>query len=637
MVRIKYECRGGFMRFCDAAILLLIVFSSLAPALEEDVNQGMKHVHDPSMIYSEGFYYVFSTGSGISIRRSSDLKHWKYIGRVFSDIPSWVQDKVEGVSGFWAPDITYHNGKYYICYSASTFGSQTSVLGLASNATLNPTDPNYQWVDEGEIIDSPPADPPAYNAIDGAFVKDESSNMWLTFGSFWEGIMLTRLDNSTLKPASSPAEIHQIARRSNSSAIEAPYITYRNGWYYLFVNWDHCCRGTDSTYKIVVGRSESIEGPYKDKNGEPLLQGTGGTLFAGDSGRWIGPGHADITKVDGQNYFTYHAYDGLDEGTPTLRVNYLQFDQQDWPVMGDSLTQPEDLPDGITVAHWNFDNGPAGTPMNNSGYTGQLSVPDLSGNDYGLYAWDDFYGPSFSQEGQTPSGLGLSCRLSGGQDVYTKDDAINNWSPEVWTIELAVKLDNPGGWQTFIGRDGSSQGETEADFYLQKNGVNDRFRINFDTVGGQRYILDSEFPAQAGQWYYLAAVSNGEQLKMYADKLDGEGSQVVGRMQMDASSNNSLAASGYNWTIGRGWYNGVYTNHVSGFIDDVRFSSEALEPSEFLHYQCGAWGYLEFDYNQDCFVDIHDFSLFAPSWAGSIDQLESFSAQWLETSNPYYN
>ncbi|AQQ08989.1 Intracellular endo-alpha-(1-_5)-L-arabinanase [Sedimentisphaera cyanobacteriorum] len=620
---------------CVPVILMLLVFSGLASALEEDVAQGMKHVHDPSMIYSDGSYYVFTTGSGIGIRRSSDLKQWNYIGRVFSDIPDWVEEKVEGVSGFWAPDITYHNGKYYICYSASTFGSQTSVLGLASNTTLNPTDPNYAWVDEGEILESPPSSPPAYNAIDGTFVKDENGDMWLTFGSFWEGIMLTRLNSSTLKPAQTPAQIHHIARRSSSSAIEAPYITYRNGYYYLFVNWGLCCRGVDSTYKIVVGRSDSIEGPYLDKNGDSLLYAAGGTLFVGDSGRWIGPGHADITAAEGENYFTYHAYDALNEGTPTLRINYLHFSDQGWPVMGDSLTEPEDPPEGDTAAHWDFDDGQPGAAMNNTGQTAQPASADISGNDFFLYAWDDTYGPSFSQEGQTPSGLGLSCRLNGGQDAYTKDSSLNNWSPEIWTVELAVKLDNLNGWQTFLGRDGSSQGEAEADFYLQKNGINDKLRINFDTVGGQRYILDSSISAQSGKWYYLAAVSNGSELKIYADKLDGQGSEVVGALDLNSSNNNALASGGFNWTIGRGWFNGAMVDHVSGFIDDVKFSNIALKPSEFLHYQCGAWGYLEYDFNQDCFVDIKDFPFFTTSWAGSLQQLESFLAQWLESSNPY--
>ncbi|WP_094760496.1 rhamnogalacturonan lyase family protein, partial [Sedimentisphaera salicampi] len=149
----------------------------------------------------------------------------------------------------------------------------------------------------------------------------------------------------------------------------------------------------------------------------------------------------------GNNYFTVAAVDDVgakDFATASIEVNL----------------------DTYLAAHWNFDGGTPGAAMNDTGQTGQPSVPDLSGNGYDLYAWNDTYGPAFSQEGQTPSGLGLSCRLSGGQDAYTTNPGINSWSPEEWTIECAVKLDTLEGWQTFIGRDGSSQGEAESDFYL---------------------------------------------------------------------------------------------------------------------------------------------------------------------------
>lgn len=618
-------------------LLLLIASSFVVYAEEVAVDRQMRDVHDPTMIYSDGYYYVYSTGGGIGMRRSVDLIDWDYLGTVLPAIPQWVKDKIQDAEGtvqdLWAPDVTYHNGKYYLCYSASLFGKDISLIGLLSNVTLNPYDPNYEWVDEGEIVNSPTGTSPQYNTIDGTFVRDENGDMWLVFGSYWEGIMLTPLNNGTLKPTTSPPTIYQLARRNNSWASEAAYITYRNGYYYLFVNWDKCCSGVNSTYKIVVGRSTSITGPYVDRDGVPLLYDTGGTLFAHTNGRWIGPGHATITTVGGQNYFSYHIYDGLYDGWATLRINEMSWDQELWPVMGDMVgVTPAQ---GPTIALWNFEDGIPGVPMNDTGETQQVGSADLSVNGFDMYAWDDTYGPSFSAEGETPGGSGLSARFGGGQDGYILAELTKSWSPTEWTIELAVKLDHLNGWQTLIGRDGSSQFGALADFYLQKNDDNDRFRINFDTVGSQRYVMDSNFVVQPNQWYYLAVVSDGSQLTMYADKLDGNSSQVVGSMPLSSTNNNALVANGFTWTIGRGWFNGSHVDQITGNLDDIRFSDRALTPPEFLHYQCGAWGYLDSDLNTDCDVNYEDFAMFAPAWDLSIAQLVQFAGEWLQTTQPY--
>lgn len=625
------------------AVFLLFVFVLTSTISAEDIDPDTRNVHDPTMIYTGEYAYVYSTGiTGIlEMRRSSDLLNWQHFGNVIPDIPAWVQSEISGVSNLWAPDITWHNGKYYLCYSASTFGSPTSLIALLSNETLNPSDPDYEWVDEGKIIDSPPVSGSLdYNAIDGTFVRDENGDMWLVFGSYWDGIMLTPLNNTTLKPTTSPPTIYHIAHRMASPAMEAAYITYRNGYYYLFVNFDTCCDGVNSTYKIMVGRSADITGPYVDKNGYSMMIG-GGTLFVVSDGRWIGPGHAAITGIQGQEYFSFHSYDAEANGNPTLRIHELSWDQNAWPVLGDPVADsppdPPTPPQGPVVAHWNFEDGTPGAVMNESGLNGQVGTADLSPNGFNLYAWDETLGPAFSAEGQTPGGFGLSARFDGGQDGYTTDASLNTWSPAEWTIELAVKLDTLFGWQTMIGRNGSSQGEAAADFYFQKNDEDDRFRVNFDTVGGRRYYLDADFTVQTDHWYYLAAVCDGGTLTLYADKLDTNGSQVVGTLTLETDNDNALAAGslGFHWLIGRGWYDGYPADWIQGNLDHIRFTNRALNPTEFLNAQCGAWGYLQGDLNFNCRVDMPDFAVIAADWDGTLSVLEQVALQWLETTRPF--
>ena len=88
----------------------------------------------------------------------------------------------------------------------------------------------------------------------------------------------------------------------------------------MFESVDLCCQGTASTYKIMVGRSTDVEGPYWDASGLALTDG-GGTLVLEGDAQWKGPGHNAILKTEGRMYNVYHAYDAQNGGIPTLRIS----------------------------------------------------------------------------------------------------------------------------------------------------------------------------------------------------------------------------------------------------------------------------------------------------------------------------
>jgi beta-xylosidase len=202
-------------------------------------------VHDPVMIRQDSNYYLFCTGNGISVWKSKDLKNWNILPPVFSEAPAWTYKNVEGFTGhIWAPDISYHNGTYYLYYAVSAFAKNTSCIGLATNRTLNPKDSLFEWKDQGIIIQSIPGRD-MWNAIDPNLAFDKAGNPWLSFGSFWEGIKIVRLQPD-LKEIAIPQEWKTIARRQRDfsldendpgdDAIEAPFIFTRNDFYYLFVS-----------------------------------------------------------------------------------------------------------------------------------------------------------------------------------------------------------------------------------------------------------------------------------------------------------------------------------------------------------------------------------------------------------------
>jgi len=297
-------------------------------------------VHDPSIIREGDTYYVFSTnlggGAGAQIpwRTSKDLLHWEKGGYVFPDMPAWAIEAIPGTGGIWAPDISYVNGQYLLYYACSTFGKNHSAIGLATNVTLNPNAPDYKWQDHGLVLKSEKSDD--FNAIDPAHVVDRAGNHWLAFGSFWGGIKIIQLDPQTFKPPPGALQLSSLARRPINGdapdAIEGAFIIERAGYYYLFVSFDFCCRGADSNYYTVVGRSRSISGPYGDSNKYDMRDGNGTVVLkARDGGRWRGPGGCSILRDPGQDYIVYHSYDADRDGTPTLRIAPLVWSSDGWP------------------------------------------------------------------------------------------------------------------------------------------------------------------------------------------------------------------------------------------------------------------------------------------------------------------
>jgi arabinan endo-1,5-alpha-L-arabinosidase len=294
----------------------------------------VQRIHDPVIAKEDDRYFVFSTGSLIPFICSDDKVTWEFCGRIFESNPAWTRDINPDLTDIWAPDISYFNNRWHLYYAVSSFGSQNSAIGLATNITLNPDSPDYQWVDQGEVFRSQPGDP--WNAIDPNLVLDESGEPWLAWGSWWNGIYMRKLDISTGKLAADYSTVHHLADRStdpdHTSAIEGVFIVRRADRWYMFVSFDLCCQGVKSTYNVRVGRSDKLAGPYVDRAGVPLMEG-GGTLILSAYGPWKGPGHNGILVEENVYWMVYHAYDANQIGISKLRIESISWDADGWPAL----------------------------------------------------------------------------------------------------------------------------------------------------------------------------------------------------------------------------------------------------------------------------------------------------------------
>lgn len=318
------------MRLLGFLLCLIPSFAANGPHL-----RGFIGAHDPSTVVKcKDRYYCYTTGAGISAKSSADKVFWRPERNVFATPPAWTKTAVPGfVDVFWAPDVIFLNGKYFLYYSVSTFGNQVSAIGLVTNPTLDPTDPAYLWTDQGMVVSSQNGS--AYNTIDPSIFLDTDGKLWMTFGSYWNGIYLMQLNATTGLRIAANSPLTHLAF---NGSIEASCLMKRGGFYYLFVNWGSCCSGVKSEYNIRVGRATSITGPYLDRNGTDLRAG-GGSLFMNASGKYTGPGHVGILQDNGETWFSYHYYDAGAYaawygayGVADFDLQPLTFSGDGWPV-----------------------------------------------------------------------------------------------------------------------------------------------------------------------------------------------------------------------------------------------------------------------------------------------------------------
>mgnify|MGYP001163384137 CR=1 FL=1 len=317
----------------------LILLATVSGTFVFAQDYALRDIPDPAILQAGDGYVIFTTGAGIPICRSDDLVHWQKSGRVFAKkVPDWAKEKVPDTHGIWAPDIALYNGWYRLYYAVSSLGSQRSCIGLALNRTLDPNHPDYEWVDRGLVIESNTGTCD-YNAIDPAFFADRDGKCWLAFGSFWSGIKLVELNPATGKPDGAEPKIYSLARRPVEQAIEAPFMVYRDGFYYLFVSYDHTMNGLDSNYKVMVGRAEKITGPYLDYTGRPMTEGYASLVLANHD-NWRGPGHNSILRTDKGDYLVHHTWDTRDVKLGrALQIRPLYWPADGWPLAGEPVTE----------------------------------------------------------------------------------------------------------------------------------------------------------------------------------------------------------------------------------------------------------------------------------------------------------
>lgn len=300
-----------FLTFVSALALAASVSAQTAVYRNPVID---KNSPDPTILRADdGSFYLYATENtrNVPIYHSTDLVNWNLLGTAFTDEtrPKW---NAKGM--IWAPDINKIGDKYVLYYAKSVWGGEWEA-GVGVAVANSPQGP---FTDCGNIIDSRKIG--IQNCIDPFYIED-GGHRYLFWGSF-HGIYGAELtaDGLSLKPDSKP-------RKVAGSFMEGAYIQRRGGYYYMFGSAGTCCEGAKSTYRVTVGRSKNLFGPYVDKKGQLLLDNHYEVVLQRNE-RVAGPGHnAEIVTDDaGTDFLIYHGFktDKPRDG----RVVYM--DRIDW-------------------------------------------------------------------------------------------------------------------------------------------------------------------------------------------------------------------------------------------------------------------------------------------------------------------
>jgi xylan 1,4-beta-xylosidase len=292
------------MKFIHQILFLFLIFNGNVFA--QKINPGAASTYknpviagdfaDPSVIRVGDTYYAVGTssewGPAYPIYTSKDLVNWEYAGPVFSDLPAWT------MGSYWAPELFYRNGTFFVYYTARRKSDKQSFIGVASTKDLK-----KGFTDHGLLLEW------TKEAID-AFVVEDAGKLFLTWKAYGldqgRGIELlgAELSDDGLKVTGKEFSLLKADKQGwEAGGMEGQAIFKKGNYWYMLYSGNACC-GEKCNYQVGLARAEKLQGPWTKYSGNPVLSG---------DETWKCPGHGTVvTTADNRYFYLHHAYKGTD-------------------------------------------------------------------------------------------------------------------------------------------------------------------------------------------------------------------------------------------------------------------------------------------------------------------------------------
>jgi beta-xylosidase len=318
--------------------VIAIIFLFAIPTIAQQARNGNTTVTyrnpviagdfaDPSVIRVGDTYYAVGTssewGPAYPIYTSKDLVNWDYVGPIFNELPAWT------MGSYWAPELFYRNGTYYVYYTARRKSDKRSFIGVASTRDLR-----KGFMDHGLLLEW------TTEAID-AFIVEDAGKLFITWKAYGldKGkdieILGAELSNDGLKVVGKEFSLLKADRQNwEAGGAEGQAIFKRGAYYYMTYSGNSCC-GAQCNYQVGLARAKKLQGPWEKYAGNPVL--------VSDEG-WKCPGHGTVvTTPDNRYFYLHHAYNGTDftfTGRQGVLSEIVWDEKTQWPVFRYGLTTP---------------------------------------------------------------------------------------------------------------------------------------------------------------------------------------------------------------------------------------------------------------------------------------------------------
>ncbi len=437
-----------------------------------NLNYSRVSVHDPSIIKADGSYYIF--GSHRAWAKSSDLMNWETfttnLNTEYNTICSELWNNYCRTDtnpairdNMWAPDVIYNETMQKYCMYMSINGDDynSAIILLTADAVTGPytyvgpvvfsgfntTNHPADYTDVYQVLGEG-ADLTRYqstrntklNAIDPCVTYDADGNLWISFGSWFGGIYMLKLDPSTgLRDYSVSYETienisdayygYKIAG-GNKVSGEGSYIIHTDDYYYLFMSYGGLT--TSGGYQMRIFRSKNITGPYVDEAGnsavytrtvENLLEENGIRLmgsysWSGSSEIRAAQGHnSAIADDDGRLFLVYHTRFSNRQEEHEVRVQQLFVNQDGW----------------LIAAPYEY----AGESLESDGY----KKSDLTGEyEFIIHSKNVYFQASSSGDIGVVKAQKITLNKDGSITEESKETS-GNWTYEEGTPKMSVTID----------------------------------------------------------------------------------------------------------------------------------------------------------------------------------------------------
>jgi arabinan endo-1,5-alpha-L-arabinosidase len=305
---------------------------------------------------SDGYTYFFGTQIGhqekpdnIQAVRTKDFITLEKLPDAMPVRPKWAHGKAD----HYTPQAVQLSDGVYGIYIAIATKHDESCISLGTSTQPGGPYSNFVKLDCSK----------KYKLLNPSVAVDPSTQRKFMYWENWENLQASYrelssdgrsfLPGSKLQKTFTPPSIFQFDHVGWDNLIEGAWVTFKNGYYYLYYSGSECC-SQRAHYAVSVARSGSPFGPFTRLSES---RNSANSVVLKGNQTWFGSGHNAVIADDkGQEWILYHAiprakprvlFNKKDtEPNRIILIDRIKYSPDGWPQIHDGTPSvaPQEAP-----------------------------------------------------------------------------------------------------------------------------------------------------------------------------------------------------------------------------------------------------------------------------------------------------